>query len=435
MNYKSLLEQIFHCYPMYHKIGSGAYKEGLENIEQLTALVGQPQRRFKSVHVAGTNGKGSVSHLLASFFQEAGYKTGLFTSPHLLDFRERIKVNGVPIPEAAVVGFFNRYHADFQQVEPSFFEMTTALAFHYFAEEKVDIAVIEVGLGGRLDSTNVITPELSVITNISLEHTALLGETLPKIAGEKAGIIKENVPVVVGEWHEETFPVFQSVTAAKKAPLLTTEKLTTQFAPFQNDKPFRKVTISANDEVLCKDVSCSLLGDYQEKNLKTFARAAQFFCEKWHIPLSTIGKGIERVIENTHLLGRWQVVDNQPLTICDTGHNVACLSALVQQLNALKINELHFVIGFVNDKDIDNIIALLPPKARYYACQASVARALPSGELAAKLSARGLSVEACGTVAAAYEKARAAARPSDLIFVSGSTFVVADFLTLRAQSE
>ena len=430
MDYASVIESIFHRYPMYHKIGSGAYKAGLENIEELLAAIGNPERRFRTVHVTGTNGKGSVSHFLASFCKEAGLKTGLFTSPHLIDFRERIRVDGAYISEKEVLGFFERYDDKIAHIEPSFFEITTALAFDHFARCGVDIAVIEVGLGGRLDSTNVITPLLSVITNISLEHTALLGDTIAKIAFEKAGIIKNNVPVVIGEYHEESLPVFKRVAQEKNAPLTLAENAGS--AHFTTDKIIngtrRKIFISQNNGIMFEDVKSPLCGTYQEKNITTFVAAAVELSKSLGVSAELVKPAIENLQNNFVLLGRWQVVAEKPLTICDTGHNFGCFSETMVQLKSLNYNKLHFIIGFVDDKNTDIIFPLMPKEAEYYVCAASVDRALPSDKLSDKMRAAGFRANDCGDVASAYRQAVAVSAEDDVVFIGGSTFVVADFL-------
>ncbi|MBQ7489154.1 MAG: bifunctional folylpolyglutamate synthase/dihydrofolate synthase [Bacteroidales bacterium] len=430
MDYTSLIEGIFRRYPMYHKIGSGAYKSGLENIEELLAAIGNPERRLRTVHVAGTNGKGSVAHLLASYCKESGLKTGLFTSPHLVDFRERIRVDGVYIQEKEVLDFFECYDEKISHIEPSFFEITTALAFDYFARSGVDIAVIEVGLGGRLDSTNVITPLLSVITNISLEHTALLGDTISKIAFEKAGIIKPAVPVVVGEYNEESYPVFERVAREKAAPLILAENACS--AHFIGDEnicgKYRLITIKHESLPCFEYVKSPLCGAYQEKNIATFAAAAVQLSGIIGVSADNIKPAIENLQDNFPLLGRWQVVKESPLTICDTGHNYGCFSETMAQLKSLRYKKLHFIVGFVDDKNTDMIFPLMPSDAAYYVCAATIDRALPSSLLAAKMNSAGFAADDCGDVANAYNKAVASADEEDVIFIGGSTFVVADFL-------
>lgn len=421
--YKQLLEEIFQAYPMYHKIGSSAYKEGLENIEDLLQIVGNPERKFKSIHVAGTNGKGSTAHLLASYCQERHMKTGLFTSPHLVDFRERIRIDGTMIPEEDVLRFFQLYKPQFDKLEPSFFEMTTALAFWFFAEKKVDIAVVEVGLGGRLDATNVLHPILSVITNISLEHTQLLGDTIAKIAFEKAGIIKQDTPVVIGEFHPESFPVFTDIAVQKNAPL---------FLAADN------FTIEGNlEDCTVKDVlgrtlyehfNLPLNGEYQRKNLCTFLQAVDLLQELLPADKDVTLAAAQNVVKNTGLTGRWQVLRKEPLTICDVGHNVGGLSLTMQQLAALPCRKLRFVFGMVSDKDIDHVLPLLPPKAQYYVCAASIERAMPAAQLLQKMADSNLSCRTFDSVTSAFRSAQADAAPDDVVFVGGSCFVVGELL-------
>jgi len=421
--YKSILENIFKAYPMYHKIGSAAYKEGLENIEALLQIVGNPEKNLKTVHIAGTNGKGSVAHLLASYYQELGYKTGLYTSPHLVDFRERIRINGEMIEEQQVVDFFQQYQPQFDTLEPSFFEMATALAFWHFAQQKVDIAIVEVGLGGRLDATNVITPLLSVITNITLEHTQLLGDTIAKIAFEKAGIIKQDVPVVVGEFHPESFPVFTDIANRKNAPLFLAED------NYEITGDLDDLTIKDFDgNLLYQHISLPFQGDYQRKNLKTFLQAVEVLQQLQPVDKEVVVPAIEHVVANTGFTGRWQVLRQEPLTICDVGHNVGGLSLTMPQLNALNCRQLRMVFGMVKDKDIKHIIPLLPKKALYYICQAQIERALPSEELAAMFSAAGLTCRIHHSVKEAFNAAQADAAPDDVVFVGGSCFVVGDLL-------
>lgn len=422
--YKSLLDKIFTAYPMYHKIGAAAYKEGLENIEALLDIVQHPEKKFKSVHIAGTNGKGSTAHLLASYFQERGCKTGLFTSPHLVDFRERIRIDGQMISEEKVVEFFNRYQTKIDQLELSFFEMTTALAFHYFAEEKVDVAIIETGLGGRLDSTNVLRPLLSVITNISLEHTQMLGDTIAKIAFEKAGIIKEKTPVVIGEFHPESFPVFEDVANQKDAPLFLAQD------NYSFDGNFNDLTIKGVlGDTLYEHIYLPLQGEYQLKNLKTVLQSIEVIEELWPSERDVTAAAIQNVISNTGFQGRWQILQKMPLTICDVGHNVGGLELTMKQLAQYPCRQLRIVFGMVKDKDIDKVITLLPKEAVYYLCQAKIERALPVEELAAKLQSQNLECRICGNVTDAYRNAQEAANAEDLVFVGGSCFVVGELLS------
>lgn len=428
--YKSLLDKIFQAYPMYHKIGSAAYKEGLENIEALMDITDHPERKFKAVHIAGTNGKGSVAHLLASYFQERGCKTGLFTSPHLVDFRERIRLNEEMISEEAVMAFFNKFQAQFDQLEPSFFEMTTALAFHYFAEQKVDVAVIEVGLGGRLDSTNVLSPLLSVITNISLEHTQMLGDTIAKIAKEKAGIIKPKTPVVIGEFHPESFPVFEDIANQKDAPLFLAENNYSVSGPF-DDLTIKDVL----GRTLYEHTQLPLTGEYQLKNLKTFLQATEVIEELWPAEKDVVPQAIRNMVSNTGFQGRWQILRREPLTICDVGHNPGGLRLTMQQLKQYTCRQLRMVFGMVKDKDVEQVIGMLPQNAEYYVCQAQIERAIPAEELAERMMRYGLHCRVTSTVANAFRQANADAAPDDLIFIGGSCFVVGELLKLKTENQ
>lgn len=427
--YKSLLDKIFQAYPMYHKIGGAAYKEGLENIETLMEITGHPERKFKAVHIAGTNGKGSVAHLLASYFQERGCKTGLFTSPHLVDFRERIRINGQMISEEAVLAFFDKFKTQFDQLEPSFFEMTTALAFYYFAEQKVDVAVIEVGLGGRLDSTNVLSPLLSVITNISLEHTQMLGDSIAKIAKEKAGIIKHKTPVVIGEFNPESFPVFEDIANQKDAPLFLAED-NYSFSGDFNDLSVTDVL----GNTLYEHLMMPLQGEYQLKNLKTFLQATEVIEELWPAERDVVPQAIQNMVSNTGFRGRWQILRKEPLTICDVGHNPGGLALTMQQLSQYPCRQLRMVFGMVSDKDIDKAVSLLPKEALYYVCQAKIERALPAAELAERMRQHGLQCREAGSVANAFRQANADADPDDLIFIGGSCFVVGELLKLKFEN-
>lgn len=422
--YEKITEHIFQCLPMYHKIGSAAYKEGMENIDALMDILNHPEKKIRTIHVAGTNGKGSVTHLLSSYFQEMGLKTGLYTSPHLVDFRERIKINGKMMKKQAVIDFFTKHETQFDQVSPSFFEMATALAFDYFASQKVDIAIIEVGLGGRLDATNIITPDVAIITNISKDHTNLLGDTLPKIAFEKAGIIKPNVPVVIGEFHEETFPVFQEVAAQRYSPLTLGEDI--KVTELSDEGSTKHITIKKGDMVLLSDVVLPLPGNYQLKNIATFVAALQVlgYAIDEHVK-----HAIENVITNTHLQGRWQVVSTQPITICDTGHNVGGLAENMAQLQGKKCNQLHVVVGFVNDKDVEGIMELMPKDAIYYICKANTNRALEPNVLQQIFQRHQLQTVLCSTVSDAYKKALAATNDNDMIYIGGSNFIVGDWLS------
>lgn len=423
--YQSLLEEIFHAYPMYHKIGSAAYKEGLENIEALLDIVGNPEKKLKAVHIAGTNGKGSVAHLTASYCQERGLKTGLFTSPHLVDFRERIRINGEMITEEQVLDFFNRFKPKFDKLKPSFFEMTTALAFWFFAEQKVDIAVVEVGLGGRLDATNVLRPLLSVITNISLEHTQLLGNTIAKIAFEKAGIIKKDTPVVVGEFHPESFPVFTDIAEKNNAPLFLAEDNYTINGDLSDC-----TILDVTGETLYEHVELPMQGEYQRKNLRTFLQVADLLDQLMPTDKDVIVVAIRNVVKNTGLMGRWQVLRREPLTICDVGHNVGGLSLTMKQLATMPCRQLRIVFGMVADKDIDHVLPLLPQKAVYYVSQAHIERALAGDQLAAHMSSAGLQPRVYPSIHEAFRAAQSDAAPDDIVFVGGSCFVVGELLSM-----
>lgn len=406
MTYEETVKYLFHVTPVFEKTGASAYKEGLSNTHALDEHFGHPHRQFKTIHVAGTNGKGSCSHTLAAILQSAGYKVGLYTSPHLVDFRERIRVNGQCISKEYVVDFVEQERSFFEPLHPSFFELTTAMAFKYFAEQAVDIAVIEVGLGGRLDCTNIITPVLSIITNISFDHTQFLGNTLAKIAGEKAGIIKKNVPVVIGETTPETLPVFQKKAAAKSAPLHLAEAF----------------------EVV-HDYDFELKGLYQQKNKQTILCAVNCLKDVFTIPEEAIKIGMAHVCELTGLTGRWQTLQTRPLVICDTGHNVGGWQYLAEQIKAQTCKTLRIVFGMVDDKDINTVMQLLPKQAVYYFTQASSHRAIPVHKVQEIAKAHQLEGMTFSNVKDAYQQALSDAHPEDFIFVGGSSYVVADLLT------
>ena len=411
--YDQYTEYLFSQVPMFQNVGSNAYKEGLENTHILDEHFGHPHTQFRAIHVAGTNGKGSCSHTIASVLQEAGYKVGLFTSPHLTDFRERIRVNGTMIPEQYVMDFIDNERDFFEPLHPTFFELTTALAFKYFAEQKVDVAVIEVGLGGRLDCTNIITPDISIITNISFDHVQYLGDTLAKIAGEKAGIIKHGVPVIIGEKHPETTPVFTETAKREQAPLYFAE----DFKPN-------------------KDYQYELKGLYQSKNLQTSLCAIdQLIRNGYHITEENIQNGLLHVTHHTGLRGRWQIVRHSPTVICDTGHNVGGIKYIAQQLKEQKCQELRIVFGMVSDKDVNSVLELMPQNAKYYFCQASVKRAMPHHQLKRLAKQHNLQGNSYKTVENAYKKALSQSNPNDCIFIGGSTFVVADFLCYEEKNK
>ena len=409
---------------MFQRVGAAAYKENLDNTIALCAALGNPQGKFKSIHIAGTNGKGSTSHMIASILQSAGYKTGLYTSPHLKSFTERIRINGDPVSEQFVVDFVNRIRPEIDKIKPSFFEITVAMAFEYFVQENIDIAVVEVGLGGRLDSTNIITPELSVITNIGWDHKEILGDTLQKIASEKAGIIKHKVPVVVSERQEDVKDVF--IEKARTTGSSLTFASDYIKAEVFTDHSKRKYSV-VGQYFNVTEVSLPLQGRYQEKNVKGVMAACDILHEKgFHITNENITDGLTKTIEQTHLKGRWQKLNDTPLTICDTGHNLDGVKEIIAQIRELSYDKLHIVWGMVKDKDINDILELLPKEASYYFCQAKIPRALEAGELAQKATEAGLRGVVVADVNEAMRTALRAAKMQDLVFIGGSTFVVAE---------
>lgn len=421
MTYPETLQYLFSRLPVFQREGQSAYKPGLENTIRLDERLDHPHKKYKTIHVAGTNGKGSVSHLLASVLQHAGYKVGLYTSPHLKDFRERIRVNGTPVPEQYVIDFTEKHRAFFEELNPSFFEATMSMAFQYFADEKVDVAVIEVGLGGRLDSTNIITPELCVITNISFDHQQLLGDTLPLIAAEKAGIIKPNIPVVIGEAEGEVKEVFLQKAKAEHAPILFAEE-EIQVQPTANKDGKQQFDCSGFGQI-----TIGLGGIYQQKNTATALTAIrELQAQGIELSQAAIDKGFETVCETTGLQGRWQKLHENPRVICDTGHNEGGIRYIVNQLSEQSYKQLRMVIGMVNDKDVSKVLSMLPQNAVYYFCKASIPRALQAEEIQAQAAKYQLHGQAYPSVKAALEAAKQDADPNDFIFVGGSTFVVAE---------
>ncbi|PKP53046.1 MAG: dihydrofolate synthase [Bacteroidetes bacterium HGW-Bacteroidetes-1] len=426
MNYKETIEWMFNKLPMYQRIGSAAYRSDLNNTIQLLELLNQPHNLFRSIHVAGTNGKGSVSHMLASVLQEAGYKTGLYTSPHLKDFRERIRINGEMISPENVVRFIEKNYDAFETMDLSFFEMTVGMAFDYFAEQKVDIAIIETGMGGRLDSTNLIDPLVSIITNIGFDHTQFLGDTLSKIAFEKAGIIKKSKQVIIGETQLEVKDVFLQKAEKTGSPILFADYVF-DANKIQNANPqVQCFDIWKNSNQYIEELEIPLLGTYQKKNIITAIAAIAHIQAYFEISEKNIRDGMEALIRNTGFSGRWQILSRNPLTIADTGHNVDGLREIVFQLRLMQFNHLHFVLGMVGDKAIDAMLQLLPRHATYYFCKADIPRAMPADQLAAKAFELGLRGNVYSSVRDAYFSAINAARSEDLIFVGGSTFVVAE---------
>lgn len=417
MNYQETIEYLFNSTPVFEKIGAKAYKPGLQTTFALDYHFGHPHQKYKTIHIAGTNGKGSCSHTLAAILQSQGYKVGLYTSPHLVDFRERIRVNGECVPEQYVIDFVEENRAFFEPLHPSFFELTTAMALKYFAEQKVDYAVIEVGLGGRLDCTNIITPILSIITNISFDHTQFLGNTLAEIAGEKAGIIKPGVPVVIGEYLPETRTVFEKKAKSENAPIL-----------FAQD--FDADHLESSETC---DVDMELKGSYQERNKKTILTALHILRQKLAISDEAIREGFAHVCELTGLRGRWEKLNDAPLTICDTGHNLAGWNYLAPQINSVKAETKHIVFGMVDDKDVVHVLQLLKEKlenrVKYYWTQPSTKRAIPVEKLSELALKLGLHGETYHSVKEAYSTALKNAEKGDFVFVGGSSYVVADLLS------
>ncbi len=430
MTYDETLRYLYASAPLFQQIGAGAYKEGLETTRTLDAHFGHPHRKYLTIHIGGTNGKGTCSHSIAAVLQAAGYRVGLYTSPHLVDFRERIRVDGVPMPEAYVVDFVARERSFFEPLRPSFFELTTAMAFKYFADAAVDIAVVEVGLGGRLDCTNIVQPVLSVVTNISLDHTQFLGHTLAAIAGEKAGIFKAGMPAVVGEATPETRPVFTDAAARVGASLV-----------FAEDAPeVLAVSRDAADEWRFESrtfgsVRSSLTGAYQERNMNTLLTALRELGRAGvRFSADDVRAGLAQVQATTGLRGRWETLRQSPTVVCDTGHNVGAWQYLAPQLRAQRCRCLRVVFGMAGDKDVRSVLALLPRDAAYYFTQASVRRALSAADLLREAEACGLAGAAYPTVASAYTQALADADADDFLFVGGSSFVVADLLAFLQSS-
>ena len=401
MIYKDTLDYLFSQLPMYQRSGAAAYKEDIGNIIKACDILKDPHKKFKSIHIAGTNGKGSTAHMLASILQEAGLKTGLYTSPHLKDFRERIKINGKMISQNQVIEFVKKNKTEFEKINMSFFEYTVAMAFDYFAESQVDIAIIETGLGGRLDSTNIISPELSVITNIGYDHTNLLGSKLEQIAKEKAGIIKKNTPVVIGRKQEKIINDIFKITAHNKKSKIF-------FSEINNN------------------ISCDLKGEYQNENINTTIKAIEVL--NWNIDNKNIYKGLKNVVKNTGLNGRWQIISKNPHIICDTGHNQDGIKNITKQLKKINFNKLHFIFGTVKDKNIIEIIKLLPKEAMYYFCAANIDRAFNASKLQEISLELNLQGNAYNSVKDAYNNAISNYKKGDLIFIGGSTFVVAEIL-------
>jgi dihydrofolate synthase/folylpolyglutamate synthase len=426
MNYAETIHWLYERLPMFSKTGAAAYKGDLKNIQQLCAALDHPERRFRSIHIAGTNGKGSVSHMLASILQAAGFSTGLYTSPHLRDFRERIRINGEFVSESFVVRFTERCLPLVEAIQPSFFELTVAMAFEWFAENKVDIAVIETGLGGRLDSTNVITPDVSVITNIGWDHMQILGDTLPKIAGEKAGIIKKGTPVVIGETHPETREVFVQKALETGSPIVFADQLM-RAESWTWEAGLLRVTVREEDNGIPQSFLLDLPGLYQVKNLLTvLASVAQLRTAGWHIPGEALTDGLRHAKSRTGLGGRWDVLHHRPLVVADVAHNPDGIRELLKQLEATPYDHLHLVLGMVRDKDVEAVLSLLPKKATYYFTRATVPRAMPEDQLRDAAALHALYGNAYPKPNNALQAAVNHATASDLVLVCGSVFLVGE---------
>lgn len=427
MNYTQTLDFLFNSLPVFEQQGASAYKPGLERISEFCRHLGNPQRNFFTIHVAGTNGKGSVSHLLASILQQAGYRTGLFTSPHLTDFRERIRVDGEMIPKQKVVNFVDKHQAKMVDLNLSFFEMTAALAFDYFAQSDVEIAVIETGLGGRLDATNIILPVVSVITNIGLEHTALLGDTLPKIATEKGGIIKKSIPVVIGEGDVRYNSTLEEIASTMRSRVIYAEQ---EFSCCNQslDASKQHFRLCRERDGYCYELDLDLMGLYQRHNLVTAATVADFLHESTPLTISRRAfiEGVRSAAKDTALMGRWQKIGDQPLMICDTGHNAHGIRCVAEQIAATPHKNLYCVVGFVKDKDLAHILPLLPKEAHYIFTAAKTDRAVAVEELAHQASIYGLQGECVADVKEAVARAKELAGEEDLIFIGGSTYVVGE---------
>ena len=436
MNYSETCEYLYHQIPMFERQGSAGYKEGLENTVTLDRHLKHPHQSYATIHVAGTNGKGSCSHTIAAILQQCGYRVGLYTSPHLIDFRERIRVNGIPVGEEYVVNFIEKERSFFEPLHPSFFEITTAMAFQYFKDMNVDVAVIEVGLGGRLDCTNIISPILSIITNISFDHMQYLGNTLGKIAAEKAGIIKKGTPAIIGEANKETRPVFEQKAKDCEAPVIFAEDQPEVISAYSNPDGSMHYTTKQMGEI-----NGDLGGIYQQKNMNTVLVAVRELSQLGYLflPVNTekhqqgnaeICEAVKHVAEKTGLMGRWQTIRKAPLVVCDTGHNVGGWQYISQQLSQSHYKQLHVVFGMVGDKDVDAVLCLIPRNAKYYFTKADNERALQENKLLEMATKHGIEGKAFTNVKDAYEAALATASNEDMIFIGGSSYIVGDFLKL-----
>lgn len=427
--YKETVKYLFSQLPMFQRVGPKAFKKDLNNILKLADALGNPQNNFQSIHIAGTNGKGSTAHILAAIMQKRGFKTGLYTSPHYRDFRERIKINGQYISEKGIISFVEQNKILFEKIKPSFFEISVAMAFDYFSKENVDIAIIETGLGGRLDSTNIITPLLSVITNISYDHTNFLGETLTEIAGEKAGIIKPNIPVVIGEKHPETIPVFSDKAKKENAPIYFAE-YTFEVKPVSRNLTHSYFNIFKNGKLYCQNLPVNLHGHYQTKNLTTALKTIEILDEKH--PQFCAKKtdlkwaGLSEIKSLTNFIGRWQILGQNPTILCDSAHNKAGISLIINQIQQLDFKKLHIILGFVFDKPLDEVLNLFPKEAKYYFAKPNIPRGLEAKKLKSKAADFELKGRAYVSVKNALKAAKRAADNGDLVYIGGSIFVVAE---------
>ena len=435
MNYTQTLDFLFTSMPSFQRVGGDAYKPGLDRIASFCQHLGNPQRNYYTIHVAGTNGKGSVSHMLASILREAGYRTGLFTSPHLADFRERIRVDGEMIPKQKVVNFVDKHREKMLELDLSFFEMTAAMAFDYFDQSDVEVAIIETGLGGRLDATNIITPLLSVVTNISLEHTEYLGDSIAKIAAEKAGIMKKSIPVIVGEANDDYNGVFEARGKELNSKVIYAQKefVLNGVEYFDDEHQHFSVVRTRDDRGF--ELDLDLLGDYQRHNIITACAAADYLAE--HTPLTisrrAFREGLASTVANTGFMGRWQVLAREPYTVCDTGHNAEGMAYVAAQLEKLEAERIFAVIGFAKDKDVEKMMSLLPKRAHYIFTKASIERAKAVEDIAAVAERLGLDFECRATVKEAIDHARCLAHPTDAIFIGGSNFIVAEIEELQLE--
>lgn len=430
MTYQQTLDYLFTKLPMYQRVGAAAYKENLDNTLAICKILGNPEKKIKCIHIAGTNGKGSSSHMIASVLQKAGYKTGLYTSPHLTDFRERIKINGKMIPKTDVTKFVEDYKVAFEEIQPSFFEWTVGLAFHYFVQQEIDVAVIEVGLGGRLDSTNVISPVVSLITNIGYDHINLLGDTLQKIGTEKAGIIKTKTPVVISQTQLEVISVFSTIAKELKAPIEFADKVF-KIVKTEYKKSLQNITVLNKKTNVSQTYELDLLGSYQAKNLLGVLSTLEILHQKgFIIELNDIIDALKSVHETTGIQGRWQIIQNKPLIIADTGHNEDGIKEVLENLKRYDYKKLHFVLGVVNDKDVTKMLSILPKEAIYYFCKASIPRAMDEKELEKLAKKINLKGKVYSTVPEALKAAKKACTTNDIVFVGGSTFTVADILPI-----